>query len=120
MIHKMGPAPTYAKCPHIGESALFIGLCVRLDMLSRRGAYEKLLEDIRAIYLPQLELGTGTLWESREFGDGSYCHGFNAHAGVQLMRDILGIGSYDALHNTIKIAPVSYTHLDVYKRQVGR
>lgn len=105
VVHKMGPAPTYAKCPHIGESALFIGLCVRLDMLSRRGAYEKLLEDMQAIYLPQLELGTGTLWESREFGDGSYCHGFNSHAGVQLMRDILGIGSYDALHNTIKIAP---------------
>ncbi len=89
---KMGPAPIYAKDPNVGGSQLFIGLCIRLDMLSRMGAMDKMTEDMLAIYLPQLREGPGTLWENRIIDTSSRCHGFTSHAGVHLMRDILGLG----------------------------
>ena len=31
------------------------------------------------------------MWESRAIDASSRCHGFNAHAGVHLMRDVLGL-----------------------------
>ncbi len=92
VIHRMGPAPDYAPDPMIGKSQLFIGLCIRLDMLSRFGAYDKMYEDMLAIYEPQLKEGPGTLWENQIIDTSSRCHGFTAHAGVHLMRDVLGIG----------------------------
>jgi len=88
----MGPAPRFSKDPNIGASNLFIGLCIRLDMLTRNGYCDKMYEDMLAIYLPQLKEGPGTLWESQLIDGTSRCHGFTAHAGVHLMRDILGLG----------------------------
>ena len=92
VIHRMGPAPTYAADPMIGKSQLFIGLCIRLDMLTRLGAYDKMYTDMLAIYEPQLKEGPGTLWENQIIDTSSRCHGFAAHAGVHLMRDVLGVG----------------------------
>ena len=88
----MGPAPLYAKDPMVGESQLFIGLCIRLDLLSRMGAYDKMYEDLLAICEPQLREGPGTLWENRIIDTSSRCHGFTSHFGVHLMRDVLGLG----------------------------
>ena len=110
LIQKMGPAPVYAKDPMVGTSNLFIGLCVRLDMLTRLGAYDKMYEDMLAIYLPQLTEGPGTLWENAMIDTSSRCHGFAAHAGVHLVRDVLGLGipAFDARgegERTIEIAP---------------
>ena len=45
-----------------------------------------------AIYMPQLTEGPGTLWENAIIDTSSRCHGFAAHAGVHLMRDVLGLG----------------------------
>lgn len=92
IIEKMGPAPKYAKDPMVGGSNLFIGLCIRLDLLCRMGAYDKMYEDMLAIYMPQLREGPGTLWENAAIDTSSRCHGFTAHAGVHLMRDVLGLG----------------------------
>lgn len=89
---KMGPAPLYAKDPNVGAAQLFIGLCIRLDMLCRQGAYDKMYADLRAIYDPQLKEGPGTLWEAQLIDTSSRCHGFTAHAGVHLLRDVLGLG----------------------------
>ncbi len=89
---KMGPAPVYARDPMVGESQLFIGLCIRLDMLTRLGYYDKCYEDMLAIFTPQLTEGPGTLWENRIIDTSSRCHGFTSHAGVHLMRDVLGLG----------------------------
>ncbi len=102
---KMGPAPLYAPYPVLGRSGLFIGLCIRLDLLARHGAYAKMLEDLRAIYEPQLREGPGTLWENSIINTSSRCHGFNSHAGVHLMRDLLGIGMPDAIEHTVTISP---------------
>ena len=95
---RMGPAPLYAKDPMVGESQLFIGLCIRLDMLCRLGYYDKMYEDLHALYGPQLREGPGTLWENTSIDTSSRCHGFASHAGVHLMRDVLGLGFhlYDA------------------------
>lgn len=92
VINRMGPAPAYAPDPMIGRSQLFIGLCIRLDLLARLGAYDKMYEDMLAIYEPQLKEGPGTLWENQIIDTSSRCHGFTAHAGVHLMRDVLGLG----------------------------
>ena len=89
---KMGPAPIFAKDPMVGGSQLFIGLCIRLDMLARLGYHNKSFEDMLAIYEPQLKEGPGTLWENEAIDTSSRCHGFSSHAGVQLMRDVLGLG----------------------------
>ncbi len=88
----MGPAPVFGKDPNVGESQLFIGLCIRLDLLARMGAYDKMYEDLLAIYEPQLREGPGTLWETTGIDTSSRCHGFTSHAGVHLMRDVLGMG----------------------------
>ncbi len=110
LIEKMGPAPVYVKDPMVGSSNLFIGLCIRLDMLCRLGAYDKMYEDMLAIYMPQLTEGPGTLWENAMIDTSSRCHGFAAHAGVHLLRDVLGLGipTFDARgegERTIRIAP---------------
>ena len=88
---RMGPAPLYAKDPNVGSSQLFIGLCIRLDMLARRGHDRKLYADLRALFDSQLREGPGTLWENGIIDTSSRCHGFTAHAGVHLVRDILGL-----------------------------
>ncbi len=88
---QMGPAPLSARNPNVGLSGLFIGLCIRLDMLSRYGYENKMFEDMQAIFMPQLREGPGTLWEQEYMENNSRCHGFNAHVGVHLMRDVLGL-----------------------------
>lgn len=88
----MGPAPKFPANPYIGKSGLFIGLCIRMDMLCRLGLHEQMFEDMKSIYMPQLKEGPGTLWEHSVIDSSSRCHGFNGHAGVHLMRDVLGMG----------------------------
>ena len=88
----MGPAPLFAKDPMVGGSQLFIGLCIRLDLLARAGYYDKLYEDLLAICEPQLKEGPGTIWENTAIDTSSRCHGFTAHFGVHLLRDVLGLG----------------------------
>jgi len=88
----MGPAPEFPSDPNIGKSGLFIGLCIRLDMLCRLGEYGQMFKDMNSIFMPQLREGPGTLWEHSVIDSSSRCHGFNGHAGVHLMRDVLGMG----------------------------
>ncbi len=102
---RMGPAPIYAKDPNVGSSQLFIGLCIRLDMLARRKHYPKLYADLRALFDPQLREGPGTLWENGIIDTSSRCHGFTAHAGVHLLRDILGLNLTEANPPTMSDNP---------------
>ena len=104
-VKNMGIIPKFAPSTNVGGSNLFIGLCIRLDMLAKMGKYDVLLNELKAIYYPQLQEGPGTLWETRDIHTTSRCHGFNAHAGVHLMRDILGLGIPDEQNKTIFIAP---------------
>lgn len=106
VVQQLGPCPTQ-KPPKldIGPANLFIGLCVRLDMLARLKKPERLLEEIRTLCGVMLGEGPGTLWETLG-GITSRCHGFTSHFGVWLARDILGIGIPQVWpKKTVRIAP---------------
>lgn len=91
VCRRMGPAPVLPHDPLVGIAELFIGLCIRQDLLAKWGESETLLRELRALYLPQLAEGPGTLWENRSLNNSSRCHGFNAHVGVLLLRELLGL-----------------------------
>ena len=57
VVNTMGPAPKTLTSPSVGRANLFIGLCIRLDILAKLGEYGRLLEELRAIFLPQLNRG---------------------------------------------------------------
>ncbi|MBQ8828051.1 MAG: hypothetical protein IJZ90_02785 [Clostridia bacterium] len=105
VIDKMGPAPKYRAHPNIGKSGLFIGDCVRFDMLVKLGRIETMFDELKAIFYPQLQEGPGTLWENEVIEATSRCHGFNAHVGVHLTRDILGLNPVDEVNKTLVITP---------------
>lgn len=105
VTHTMGPQPTYPHNPNIGLAGLFIGLCIRLDLLAKWGEYGKMLEDIKAIFYPQLKEGPGTLWENSVIDTSSRCHGFTSHVGVHLTRDILGLGIPNEKDKVIVVSP---------------
>lgn len=88
----------------VGRSDLFIGLTIRYDVLSREGEAEQMIRELKDVYLKQLDMGPGTLFENTT-GYASRCHGFNGHAGVLLMRDVLGLHEPDALTHTVRIQP---------------
>lgn len=104
-VKSMGVIPEFAPSTNVGGANLFIGLCIRLDMLAKMGQYDILLKELKALYYPQLQEGPGTLWETRDIHTTSRCHGFTAHAGVHLTRDILGLGIPNEKTKTIRIVP---------------
>lgn len=104
VIRTMGTCPEDPASIMVGKSDLFIGLSIRYDMLSREGFIDMLIRELKDVYLKQLDMGPGTLFENTT-GYASRCHGFNGHAGVLLMRDVLGLHEPDAVTKTIRIAP---------------
>jgi len=106
IVKEYGPLPQ--KRPgkiDVAPSNIFIGLCVRLDMLAKLGEYETLYREIRYLFDEMITEGPGTFWETLS-GVASRCHGFTAHVGVWLTRDILGLGIPEEMPvRSIKIAP---------------
>ncbi len=105
LVHTTGADREFECDTRLGKAGLFIGLCIRLDMLSRLGEYDVMYRELQAIYMPQLREGPGTLWETQDVVNTSRCHGFSAHAGVLLTRDILGLGEPDEVNKTVRIDP---------------
>ena len=106
IVNELGPCPN-RKPPtlDIGPANMFIGLCIRLDMLSKLGYKEQMLKEIRYLCGIMLKEGPGTLWETVS-GKASRCHGFMAHIGVLLSRDILGLDIPQTYpEKNVKIAP---------------
>ena len=105
LTREYGPARELAtQEPVLAPSNVFIGLYLRLETLARRGEVDRLLREMRALFLPMLARGPGTLWEHLRL-EGSVCHGFASHAAVWLLRDVLGIGLPNAGAKKITIAP---------------
>ena len=105
VVNELGPCPA-RKPPtlDIGAANMFIGLCIRLDMLSKLGKHETMFKEIRYLCDGMIKEGPGTLWET--VGGSSRCHGFMSHIGVLLQRDILGIGMPQVCpEKTVNIAP---------------
>ena len=105
LVHTTGADRDFECDTRLGKAGLFIGLCIRLDMLAVLGEYEKMYSEMQAIYFANLKEGPGTLWETQDVVNTSRCHGFSAHAGVLLTRDILGLGEPDEVNKTVKIDP---------------
>lgn len=106
VVNELGPCPD-RKPPtlDIGEANMFIGLCIRLDMLSRLGHTEKMIKEIRRLCGIMLKEGPGTLWETVG-GRSSRCHGFMAHTGVLISRGVLGLDIPRVVpEKTVRIAP---------------
>ena len=105
-VYELGPAPR-RKPPKldIGAANMFIGLCIRLDMLSRLGYVDVMLEEIKYLCGIMLKKGPGTLWETVS-GQSSRCHGFMSHIGVLLSRDVLGLDIPEAFpEKRVRVAP---------------
>ncbi len=106
VVNELGPCPV-KKPPtlNVGEANMFIGLCIRLDMLSKLGKYETMYNEIRYLCDNMIKEGPGTLWETVS-GESSRCHGFMAHIGVLLARDILGLHTPETYpKKAVTIAP---------------
>lgn len=106
-VNRMGTHPRLDADERVAKAELFIGLCIRHDMLAKLSKYDILLDELRGVYGKEMEEGPGTLYEQhyREDIRSSRNHGFGSHAGVLLMREYLGLGEPDALNHTVRIAP---------------
>ena len=102
-VDRMGTCPKYRPDPNIGRANLFIGLMVRFVVLARLGRTETLVRELKDVYLPQLNRGAGTLFESIDAFSG--CHGFNGMAGALIVNQVLGLGQPEQLTKTVVIAP---------------
>lgn len=102
-ICEMGSSPQYRADPNIGKSNLFIGLMIRFDLLARLGKTDVLVKELKDLYLEELRIGAGTLFEG--IHDRSGCHGFNAYAGALLTNEVLGLGMPLQSTKTVRISP---------------
>ncbi len=92
VLYNMGPAPLKTHDPMVGTAQIFIGLCIRCALLAKWDQPELLLRELRALYLPQLTEGPGTLWENVTLHNTSRCHGINGHVAVLMLQQLLGLG----------------------------
>lgn len=99
----MGVSPRFRPNPNIAKSNLFIGLMIRMDVLCRMNRIETLVREMKALYLPELQDGPGTLFEN--YNDFSGCHTFNGAAGAMLVNKVLGLGQPMERTKTVTIAP---------------
>lgn len=87
--------------PDVAFANAFIGNYLRLEMLSLYGLKAQLLDECVAEYT-KMANRTGTLWEN--MSDYASCnHGFAAHIGHVLLRDILGIADVDPATRTVTL-----------------
>lgn len=105
LIKEFGLLPErYPADLSLARANLFIALFIRYECLAKWGEYRRLVNEIRGLFSYMLDNGPGTFWESlSDFT--STCHGFTSHAGVWLMRDILGLGIPDEVEKNLTIAP---------------
>ncbi len=93
--------------PDVGMANSFIGNMLRMELLSREGLSQQILDESRD-YLLYMADRTGTLWEN--VSDEASCnHGFASHVVHTLYRDVLGARVVDRIGRRVKIrfAPVA-------------
>ena len=98
-----GPQRKQTKAfPKVHPANAFVGNVLRLELLSRAGLSQQLLDESLAYQLYMAER-TGTLWEN----DGAYAscdHGFASHGGVRVLyRDVLGLASVDTVNKAVQL-----------------
>ena len=111
LVEDMGPMRTAGAHPAIYRSNLLFGYSLRFVMLSEAGLSKKVLDEVKACYLPMAEK-TGTLWEAMSSEGYSCCHGFPAMAAWLLARDALGVKAIDRAAKTVTVSPPAGVPLD--------
>lgn len=103
LVSDFGPRRKQTKAfPEIHAANAFVGNTMRLELLSREGLCQQLLDESLAYQLYMVER-TGTLWEN-DSPAASCDHGFASHGGVHvLFRDVLGIASVDQVHRKVTL-----------------
>ena len=87
--------------PNVFRANAFVGNYMRMDILSRNGLKNQLMNEIQD-YFYYMAQRTGTLWEN--MGSEASCnHGFASYIGHVLYRDVLGIKNIDYLNKEITI-----------------
>jgi alpha-L-rhamnosidase len=94
--------------PTVFRANAFIGNYLRMDILSRYGLQNQLLQEIQD-YFYNMARQTGTLWENMA-SSASCNHGFASYMGHVLYRDILGIKQIDYLKKEVT---VQFTDIDL-------
>jgi alpha-L-rhamnosidase len=103
LVSDFGPQREKTKAfPQVHPANAFIGNVLRLELLSRAGLCQQLLDESIAYQLYMAEK-TGTLWEN--VGDYASCnHGFASHGGVHVLyRDVLGLASVDTVTKAVQL-----------------
>ena len=87
--------------PQVYPANQFIGNVLRLELLSRYGRCQQLLDEALGYWLFMADK-TGTLWEND--GDYASCdHGFASHAVRVLYRDVLGLEKVDWVRKRVQL-----------------
>lgn len=76
---------------------------VRFEALARMNRIPELMGEWKSLYLPQLKMGSDTLFETVQEDGG--CHGFNADVGAMLTEKVLGLGQPDCRTKTVALSP---------------
>jgi len=103
LLKDFGPQRKQSKAfPDVHPANAFIGNVLRLELLSRNGVCQQLVDESLAYQLYMAER-TGTLWEND--GDYASCnHGFASHGGVHVLyRDVLGLHQVDTVNKIVHL-----------------
>ena len=87
--------------PDVAFANAFIGNYLRLELLSREGLSQQILDESIAEYLTMADQ-TGTLWENMT-SVASCNHGFAAHLVRVLYRDVLGVYDISPTEKKIRL-----------------
>jgi alpha-L-rhamnosidase len=104
MASAFGPGrPADAVYPDVPPSNTFIGSVLRLELLSRDGRSQQVVDETIAYFLYMAER-TGTLWENMT-PHASCNHGFASHVAHVLYRDALGVRTLDPIGKRVVVRP---------------
>jgi alpha-L-rhamnosidase len=103
LVSDFGPQRKQTKAhAEVHPANAFIGNVLRLELLSRNGLCQQLLDESLAYHLYMADR-TGTLWE-HDGTQASCNHGFASHCGVHVLyRDVLGLRDVDSVKKTVAL-----------------
>ena len=102
LVKDFGPSRKMTqRYPDVPASNAFIGNVLRLELLSRYGSCQQLIDESRK-YLLHMAERTGTLWENIDTR-ASLDHGFASHIVNVLYRDVLGLYRVDWVNRQVHV-----------------
>ncbi len=100
LCEQFGPRRDLQKThPGVHPANAFIGVMLRLELLSRYGRCRQILDESIDYWLYMAE-ATGTLWENLRT-TASCNHGFASHVCHMLYRDVLGVRELDTVRKRL-------------------